>query len=64
MEKAYELRSAHLVISSGECDLCGSEAVGTLDFDSDDKTFFCASCARLEYEETMAKNAGSVAYGC
>ena len=53
--KQYEIRSGNFFISSGVCELCGDESVGTLDFGSEEKTFFCANCARVEYEETRAK---------
>jgi len=49
------VKSAHLVVANGMCDLCGAEAVGTLDWDADEKTFFCAACARMEYEEAKSK---------
>lgn len=55
-DKTYSLRSAQLLITSGRCDLCGENSMGTLDFGSEEETFFCSSCGRLEWEETLAKS--------
>ena len=53
--KTYEAKSAKLIVASGKCDLCGQESVGTLDWGAEEKTFFCAACGKLEYEETLDK---------
>lgn len=54
------VKSAHLVVANGTCDLCGAQAVGTLDWDAEEKTFFCAACARMEYEEAKSKAEAAV----
>jgi transcription elongation factor Elf1 len=57
MSKVHEIRSAKLVVARGTCSLCGATAVGTLDFSTEEQTFFCAECGRSEFE-TAAAEAG------
>lgn len=66
MTKTYEIPSARLTVANGTCSLCGTESVGTLDFGSEEQTFFCAKCATLEYEEAVAKKSSEkdVDYCC
>jgi hypothetical protein len=59
-----EVKSAKLTVANGTCDLCGAQAVGTLDWSTEEKTFFCANCASLEYEETVAKDAQDPPCSC
>jgi len=69
MSTAYEIPTKVLTITTGCCDGCGDENVGTLDVVESERSFLCANCDRDAFEtaseaQKAAYLAGDPAYSC
>jgi hypothetical protein len=69
MSTAYEIPTKVLKITTGCCDGCGDENVGTLDVVESERSFLCANCDRDAFEtaseaQKAAYLAGDPAYSC
>ena len=69
MSAVHEISTKILPITTGCCDGCGDENVGTLDSVEGERSFLCANCDRVAFEaaseaQKVAYLAGDPAYSC